>query len=62
MRLIAGANYGAGLSYLLADRCELGLDMLCYYDLTSHHNGYDNLRDPRYLNTIALSVKFLYNL
>ena len=38
-RLNAGLVVGAGLSYPFANRWEVGLDALYYYDLTSHHNG-----------------------
>lgn len=61
-RLTAGAVFGAGLSYFIDSRWELGLDALYYYDLTSHHRGYDNVADPRYLNTLSLTFNIHYKL
>jgi hypothetical protein len=43
-------------------RWELGLDALYYYDLTSHHRGYDNVADPRYLNTLSININLNFNL
>lgn len=62
IRLTAGAVFGAGLSYSIDSRWELGLDALYYYDLTSHHHGYDNVADPRYLNTLSLTFNIHYKL
>jgi hypothetical protein len=61
-RLTAGVVFGAGLSYSIDSRWELGLDALYYYDLTSHHRGYDNVADPRYLNTLSLTFNIHYKL
>ena len=60
-RLNAGLSLGAGLSYSLG-RWELGLEALYLYDLSSHHLGYANLADPRYLNTLSLNLNIIYNL
>lgn len=60
-RLNAGLSFGAGLSYSLG-RWELGLEALYLYDLSSHHLGYANLADPRYLNTLSLNLNIIYNL
>lgn len=56
VRLNAGVTFGAGLSYSLNSKLELGLDAIYYYDLTSHHKGYGQLTDPRYLNTLAINL------
>ncbi len=61
-RLNAGFVVGAGLSYPFANRWEVALDALYYYDLTSHHNGDANLADPRYLNTLSINLNINYNL
>lgn len=61
-RLNAGLSFGMAISYSLDNHWDLGLDALYYYDLTSHHNGYDALADPRYLNTLAISLSLSYKL
>ena len=60
-RFCAGLALGAALSYTFNPHWELALDALYYYDLTSHHRGYEHLADPRYLNTISLNLNILYN-
>ena len=62
IRLNAGVAFGAGLSYSLDAKWEVGVDALYYYDLTSHHKGADNLADPRYLNTLSVSLNVNYKL
>lgn len=61
-RFNAGVALGAGLSYTLSEKWDLGLEALYYYDLTSHHKGYAHLADPRYLNTFSLTLSVNYNL
>ena len=61
IRFCAGLVAGAALSYSIDLHWQLSLDALYYYDLTSHHRGYEHLADPRYLNTIALNLSVLYN-
>ena len=61
-RLDAGVVFGAGLSYGIGEKWEVGLEALYYYDLTSHHKGYAHLADPRYLNTFSLTLSVNYNL
>lgn len=61
-RLTAGFAFGAALSYAVDKHWEMSLDALYYYDIVSHHNGYAALADPRYLNTLSLSINILYNL
>lgn len=62
-RLIAGAVGGLGLSYAFLSmpgmNMALSVDALYYYDLVSHHKGYANLSDPRYLNTLSITMGIL---
>lgn len=62
---IAGAVGGLGLSYALLGTSEMDmsirLDALYYYDLVSHHKGYAHLNDPRYLNTLSLTLGISYS-
>ena len=64
-RLIAGAVGGLGLSYVFANLLEselvISVDALYYYDLVSHHKGYAHLSDPRYLNTLSLTLGLAYS-
>ena len=63
-RLIAGAVGGFGLSYDILDTEDSGpvinLDVLYYYDLVSHHKDYAQLKDPRYLNTLSITLGIAY--
>ena len=61
-RLNAGTTLGIGLSYALNTKWELGVDAQYYYDLTSHHKGAVHLSDPRYLNTLSVSINVNYKL
>ena len=64
-RFIAGAVGGLGLSYAFLSMPEMdmaiSLDALYYYDLVSHHKGYAHLSDPRYLNTLSLTLGILWS-
>ena len=64
-RLIAGAVGGLGLSYAFLNSKGTGpvinLDALYYYDLVSHHKGYAHLSDPRYLNTLSVTLGVAYS-
>ncbi len=62
VRTNAGTCFGAGLSYSIGDKWVVGLDAMYYYDLTSHHKGSPHLADPRYLNTLSLSLNVNYKL
>lgn len=59
-RFIAGAVGGLGLSYsylgMVGKRDVISIDVLYYYDLVSHHKGYVHLSDPRYLNTLSITL------
>ena len=63
-RLIAGAVGGFGVSYDILDTEDSGpvitLDALYYHDLVSHHKDYAHLRDPRYLNTLSITLGIVY--
>lgn len=61
-RLIAGLSLGAAVSYSLSQKLDIALDAVYYYDLVSHHIGYLNLADPRYLNTLSLTLSLVYKL
>ena len=64
-RLIAGAVGGLGLSYAFVSLPEsylvISVDALYYYDFVSHHKGYAHLSDPRYLNTLSLTLGLAYS-
>ncbi len=66
-RLIAGAVGGLGLSYSFFDSSVSGggpvvsLDVMYYHDLVSHHKGYAHLSDPRYLNTLSITLGIAAN-
>lgn len=62
LRFIAGVAFGAGLSYSINDKWEAGIDAMYYYDLLSHHKGSPHLADPRYLNTLSVSLTVNYKL
>ncbi|MBR5027855.1 MAG: PorT family protein [Bacteroidales bacterium] len=59
-RFCAGPAIGAAISYSFNPHWEMAFDAIYYYDLTSHHHGYEHLADPRYLNTISLNLNILY--
>lgn len=61
-RLNAGASFGAALTYSANGKWEVGVETMYYYDLTSHHRGTPHLADPRYLNTLTLTMTINYNL
>ena len=59
-RFDAGLSGGVALSYALPNNIVLSLDALYYYDLLSHHQGYPNLQDYRYLNTLSVTLGISY--
>ena len=59
-RFCAGLIGGLGLSYLINEHWGLNLDALYYYDLVSHHRSSPLLRDPRYLNTLSVTLGVSY--
>ncbi len=59
-RFAAGLVSGIGLSWDVKDNGGFLLDALYYYDLVSHHKGYTHLNDPRYLNTLSVSIGCYY--
>lgn len=62
IRLTTGVTFGAGLSYAINEKWEVGADAMLYYDLTSHHKSYGQLADPRYLNTLSINLNINYKL
>lgn len=60
-RFCAGVMGGCGVSYTFDDHWSLNVDALYYYDLTSHHRSPAHLRDPRYLNTLSLTLGCAYS-
>ena len=64
-RLIAGAVGGLGLSYsylgIVGKRDVISIDVLYYYDLVNHHKGYAHLSDPRYLNTLSITLGLAFS-
>ena len=59
-RFNAGLVGGVGLSYLINEHWGLNLDAIYYYDLVSHRRSSPHLRDPRYLNTLSVTVGVNY--
>ena len=59
-RFDAGLSGGVALSYALPNNIVLSLDALYYYDLLSHHKGYPNLQDYRYLNSLSVTFGISY--
>jgi len=57
-RFNAGLVGGISLTYDLNEIVGFNFNALYYYDLVSHHKGYEHLRDPRYLNTMAFTIGF----
>ena len=51
---------GVALSYRLNPMLDINFDALYYYDLTSHHRGYEHLQDYRYLNTLSVTFGISY--
>lgn len=61
-RFNAGLTTGVALSYSLNEYIDFNLDALLYYDLVSHHIGYANLQDYRYLNTCSVTFGISYKI
>lgn len=59
-RFTAGLVGGVGLSYDITEQIGVNLDGMFYYDLVSYHKGYEHLSDPRYLNTLSLTLGVYY--
>ena len=62
-RFDAGLACGMAISYGLTSCLALHLDAHLYYDLVSHHVGYNHLQDYRYLNTgsFTLGISYQFN-
>lgn len=61
-RFDAGLAGGITLSYCLSSHFTLSLDGLLYYDLVSHHKGYPQMQDYRYLTTSTLTLGIMYHI
>lgn len=61
-RIAAGLVGGPGLSYDISKSIALELDAILYYDLTSYMKINDLLVDPRYNNTLSLTLGVIYKL
>ena len=61
-RFVAGMVTGAGVSYDLAENISLELDALYYYDLISYMKINKVSPEPRYNNTISLTLGLIYKL
>ena len=61
-RLVAGLSFGVAVSYQATTKLSLSVDAIYYYDLVSHHLGTPHLADPRYLNTLSLTLSLNYKL
>ena len=62
LRFDAGMAGGIALSYSLSSHFTLSLDGLLYYDLVSHHKGYPQMQDYRYLTTSTLTLGIMYHI
>lgn len=61
-RLAAGLMGGPGLAYDITGNFSLEIDALFYYDLTSYMKISKVSANPRYNNTLSLSLGLIYNL
>ncbi len=61
-RFVAGLVAGPGLSFGLTDNISLELDALLYYDLMSYMKVSKITPDPRYNNTVSLTLGVIYKL
>ena len=60
-RVTAGLVGGAGLSYDVTDRIILDATVLYYYDLVSYQkDSSKHISDPRYLNTLGITIGAAY--
>ena len=51
---------GIGLGFDINECWGIQADAILYYDLVSHNKGYENLNDPRYLNTLSITFGASY--
>lgn len=61
-RLAAGLVGGTGVSYDISNNIALELDAVFYYDLTSYMKINELSVDPRYNNTLSLTLGVIYKL
>jgi hypothetical protein len=61
-RLVAGVVAGPGISYDVTEKITLQLDALIYYDMVSYMKIGEISKDPRYNNTLSLTLGATYKL
>lgn len=61
-RFCAGVAAGVGVDYDVANSFALELDALFYYDLTSYMKVDKIVAEPRYCNTLSLTLGLIYKL
>lgn len=61
-RLVAGVVAGPGLSYDVTEKITLQLDALIYYDMVSYMKIGEISKDPRYNNTLSITLGATYKL
>lgn len=61
-RIAAGIVGGPGLSLDITENISVELDALYYYDLTSYIKISDVAADPRYNNTMSLTLGLIYKM
>ena len=61
-RIAAGVVGGPGLSFDISKKLRMELDALIYYDLTSYMKVSKVSPEPRYNNTLSLTLGLIYKL
>ena len=61
-RFVAGLVAGPGLSFDISKKLRMELDALIYYDLTSYMKVSNVSPEPRYNNTLSLTLGLIYKL
>lgn len=61
-RFCAGVAAGAGVNYDITDSYAIELDALFYYDMTSYMKVDKIVAEPRYHNTLSLTLGLIYKL
>ena len=61
-RLVAGVVAGPGISYDVTEKITLQLDALIYYDMVSYMKIGEISKDPRYNNTLSITLGATYKL
>ena len=61
-RYVAGVVAGPGISYDVTEKITLQLDALIYYDMVSYMKIGEISKDPRYNNTLSITLGATYKL